>query len=424
TIMPITVILENPSDLHNVERICRACRVFGVTDVRVVLERTKPSDPRCQKAPDLSGSSADFRVVQSSTQCLKELASGGPSPWRCFAATLEPGSVDLYTLDFAQDSQVAIWFGQEKHGLSPEASEAAAVRFFIPTVGMVQSLNVAASLAVTLAEVCRQRLAAASARSHPLRLVPEVPDGKRGADDVLLMEDAALSSISQARIGKFLSVAKRRQKGLVLVLENPDRLDAAAILRSCDAFGAMEVHFIFEQVKAFDPLANRQVIKSEGSNLWVCHRVFTSVADCADHLARKGFKSIAVGKATVAATSVFDCDLTSDSQVALWLGRDGVLSESAASVVSAAVCIQPAVAGDSLVLSSSVAVILAEIARQRRRAAEELVRRCPSEETPGCGGAKEENLTASNLEDGGEVDLSPEYQRLGNCRAKLARQGW
>ena len=35
-----------------------------------------------------------------------------------------------------------------------------------------------------------------------------------------------------------------------------------------------EVHFVFEATKAFDPLANRQVMKSEGSNLWVCSRVF------------------------------------------------------------------------------------------------------------------------------------------------------
>ena len=34
------------------------------------------------------------------------------------------------------------------------------------------------------------------------------------------------------------------------------------------------MHFIFESTKFFDPLANRQVMKSEGSNLWVCSRIF------------------------------------------------------------------------------------------------------------------------------------------------------
>ena len=37
--------VENPSDWNNLDRICRACGVFGIMDMRLVQETTKPQDP-------------------------------------------------------------------------------------------------------------------------------------------------------------------------------------------------------------------------------------------------------------------------------------------------------------------------------------------------------------------------------------------
>ena len=132
------------------------------------------------------------------------------------------------------------------------------------------------------------------------------------------------SHLEGARIQKFLAIARKRQRGLVVVLQDPDRRGKFwggvgwgdlpicytsseagcrchssclwcfwSSLPSQEAIGyqvvwmwladrwwpdlatkVAEVHFVFEATKAFDPLANRQVMKSEGSNLWVCSRIF------------------------------------------------------------------------------------------------------------------------------------------------------
>jgi len=55
---------------------------------------------------------------------------------RSVATTLEKPSVELYDADLAGPGGVALWFGQEKHGLTQEAVDSALLRVFIPTVGM------------------------------------------------------------------------------------------------------------------------------------------------------------------------------------------------------------------------------------------------------------------------------------------------
>ena len=62
----------------------------------------------------------------------------------------------LYDLDFTKSS--AIVFGNEHRGLSKEAEELADERFFIPMFGMVQSLNVSVSAAISIYEAVRQRI--------------------------------------------------------------------------------------------------------------------------------------------------------------------------------------------------------------------------------------------------------------------------
>ncbi|CAE7521724.1 trmH [Symbiodinium natans] len=148
----IAVIVENPSDWNNLDRIRRACAVFRNTDVRLIQDTTKPQDPRCRKCLVLGDRAdlGDCRMLQSTSACLQELASQG---YLSMATALDESSVNLYDLDFTAKGKIAIWFGQEKYGLTDEALNAAATKIFIPMSGMVQSLNVAASVTIILSEV-------------------------------------------------------------------------------------------------------------------------------------------------------------------------------------------------------------------------------------------------------------------------------
>jgi TrmH family RNA methyltransferase len=67
-----------------------------------------------------------------------------------------PDTDTLYT-DADLCSAVAICFGTEQYGLSPEWLENADLKVVIPMCGIADSLNVAISTGVMLYEVLRQR---------------------------------------------------------------------------------------------------------------------------------------------------------------------------------------------------------------------------------------------------------------------------
>jgi len=313
-------------------------------------------------------------------------------------------------------------------------------------------------VAVTLAEGVRQRTFA-----EPRRKVPRLSDSTVSATApsnsdmqpattpetetqiaALVAEmRQAYPSIALERLQKFVSMASRRQRGLIVVLENPDRLDAAAILRSCDSFGVPEVHFVLDGVKPFDPLANRQVYKSEGSNLWVCSRVFQSVEDCAKHLASANYTSVGlVPSHNIEAAGIFTADLNKEDKLAFWFGDQGVLSEKALGAMARKVRIPAASDADGLFVANTVAVSLAELVRQRHVSAHAAKWRISPVEQAGivewCVAVylKRHPNAAQNTKqvaddqgsDGtgthGSSGFSSEYQGLGQLREKLARQGW
>jgi len=227
------------------------------------------------------------------------------------------------------------------------------------------------------------------------------------------------SHLEGARIQKFLAIARKRQRGLVVVLQDPDRLDAGAILRACDAFGVAEVHFVFEATKAFDPLANRQVMKSEGSNLWVCSRIFQKAADCLQHLNQRSFTHVVLSPEPPAELSgepvemVFESQMGLEPQLALWLGFD-------------VPCAQRLGLPGRLAASNFVAVILAELVRQRNSSSKSWGF-TPQEQlayVKWCTAVHAKRHPSLPQDQAVGNAMSPEYQRLGRLRLELAAQGW
>eukprot|EP00435_Cladocopium_sp_Y103_P066658 s320_g28.t5 len=418
----VIVVVENPSDQRNVERLQLACHVFGA-ELRLVQD-AKPQDPRCRKSLDLvkEGYDSNFRISNSTTNCMKELREKGV---RSVATALDEHSVSIYDTCF-DCGKIALWFGQEKHGLTDEAIAAAHERVFIPMAGMVQSLNVAASAAVILAEVARQRVFKFPVQKWPADKLDAKESTGGYAQDVV----DKTSHLESARMEKFMAIARKRQRGLVVVLHDPDRLDAGAMLRACDAFGVAEVHFVFEATKAFDPLANRQVMKSEGSNLWVCSRVFHKAGDCFEHLTQRGFTHALLSPDPQQPSEmVFESRLGLEPQVALWLGRPPALFMMRLGLPGA---------GKALAASNFVALVLAELVRQRGLSSSSFLnsgsatcwRFTPDEQLSylnWCTAVHaKRHPSVSQGSEGfeGGVAMSPEYERLGRLRAELARQGW
>ncbi|MDP2303461.1 MAG: TrmH family RNA methyltransferase [Ignavibacteria bacterium] len=145
------LVLENIHDPHNVSAIFRTCDAVGIPKVSLIYN--------CEKFPKIGkkSSASAFKWVEkekynSVNECFSKLKNEG---FKIYSSTLKPNSKNLFELDFTCKS--AIVMGNEHRGISDEAADEADELFYIPMVGMVQSLNVSVAAAITLYEAARQR---------------------------------------------------------------------------------------------------------------------------------------------------------------------------------------------------------------------------------------------------------------------------
>ena len=147
----LRVVMENIHDPHNVSAVFRTCDAIGVPKISLLY--TFESFPRISKT---SSSSANKWIetdkYNDTAKCFDELRKQG---FKIYASMLNKKAVNLYDIDLTQ--KVALVFGNEKRGVSPEAEKLADETFYIPMRGMIQSLNVSVAAAVTLYEAQRQR---------------------------------------------------------------------------------------------------------------------------------------------------------------------------------------------------------------------------------------------------------------------------
>src|SRR5690606_29278763 len=91
---------------------------------------------------------------------------------------------------------------------------------------------------------------------------------------------------------KLKLVAQRRQQGAVVIEDVYDPHNAAAVFRSCEAFGIQKVFLIFEKQKKFNP---KKVGKatSSSANKWLDFTIFDSTKKCLASLKRQGYTTVA-----------------------------------------------------------------------------------------------------------------------------------
>lgn len=169
------------------------------------------------------------------------------------------------------------------------------------------------------------------------------------------------------RTARMKEVAGRRQSGFILVLDGiHDPHNAAAIARTCDAFGVQEVWLVFEEGKAFNP---RQVgkVSSSSANRWLTFRKFKTSEECFEALEEEHYFIMATALAD-RGVNPYTTDLTQE-KIALVIGNEHrgispIFLEGADMLVT--IPMQGFV--ESLNVSVAAAVCLAEITRQRNMA--------------------------------------------------------
>ncbi|TDJ52927.1 MAG: RNA methyltransferase [Ignavibacteria bacterium] len=147
----LKLVIENIHDPHNVSAIFRTCDAAGIPKVSLLYYIEK--FPKIGK----KSSASAFKWIErekfkSVEECYNTLRKDG---FKIYASQISDDAKEIFDLDFTD--KVAIVLGNEHRGISEEAAKLADERFLIPMYGMVQSLNVSVSAAITIYEALRQR---------------------------------------------------------------------------------------------------------------------------------------------------------------------------------------------------------------------------------------------------------------------------
>ena len=165
----LTVVLDRVHNAHNMSAVLRSADAFGLRDVHVVGEL------------DIADGIAlgtnhwlNIHLHASPSEALRVLKADGysmvvtaPEDQRDRA----PGVQSLAVFQLPFEKRLAMVFGNEKQGVSPELFAAAEYHAYIPMFGFVESLNISVAAAICLF--------ASTVQVGPGRRVHPLPDPDR-----------------------------------------------------------------------------------------------------------------------------------------------------------------------------------------------------------------------------------------------------
>jgi tRNA (guanosine-2'-O-)-methyltransferase len=167
----LTVILENIFDPLNISAVLRSCDAVGIREVFVVYTRQYLDKRGLILGKRTSGGTfkwIDVYHFEDLTECFSRVRQR----YGRILATLPPANdtPSIYAHDLSEP--VALLFGNEDDGVSPEAQALCDGSFTIPQAGFAESLNISVACAVTLFEARRQRSVRGFYDDHP-KMTPE-----------------------------------------------------------------------------------------------------------------------------------------------------------------------------------------------------------------------------------------------------------
>lgn len=148
----LTVVLENLYDPHNGAAAVRSAEAFGLCDLHTIDGETGSFEA----APDVSLGTQkwiDLHRHESAAECAGRLRDQG----FVLCATVPGAEFELEELPV--DKPLAIWFGNERDGLSAEAQELCDHRVSIRMHGFCQSFNLSVSVAMFVHRLAAKRRA-------------------------------------------------------------------------------------------------------------------------------------------------------------------------------------------------------------------------------------------------------------------------
>ncbi|AII44086.1 RNA methyltransferase [Synechococcus sp. KORDI-100] len=163
------------------------------------------------------------------------------------------------------------------------------------------------------------------------------------------------------RFERLKSVLNRRMADLTVLLEHVEKPhNLSAILRSCDAVGALEAHAV-----SLDGRPRTFNSTAQGSQKWVALRDHPNITSAIEHLKEKGFRLYGTHLG-VNAKDYRECDFTGPTAFVLGAEKWG-LTDRARDLMDEALFIPMRGMVQSLNVSVASATLLFEALRQRQQ---------------------------------------------------------
>ena len=143
----ITIVLEDIFQPHNASAVLRSADCLGIQDIHIIENENK-----YHVNPDVAlGSSKWLTLIQynkknnNTQECILKLKKQG---YKIIATSSHENDYNIDEL--LLDNKIALFFGTELHGLSPEVINNADSFVKIPMHGFTESFNISVSAAICM----------------------------------------------------------------------------------------------------------------------------------------------------------------------------------------------------------------------------------------------------------------------------------
>lgn len=150
----VGLLLQDVESPFNVGAIVRSGAVLGVDHLYVVGRSASPATPKAQK---LAMGTDRYLQVRGCATVREAVDAAHADGYHVVGLELTDTSAPLHELDLRRDVCVAV--GNEARGMSTEMLAACDALAYIPQLGKVGSLNVAAAVTIAAYELRRQEWA-------------------------------------------------------------------------------------------------------------------------------------------------------------------------------------------------------------------------------------------------------------------------
>lgn len=161
----LIAVIESPSDIQNIGTVIRNVNALGVEKVYIVdPRRSLPDDwQEMRERKSLARTSVSavkwsfVKRFDSTDDCFDHLEKNNFHSVVTSPHIKGRRNVWLHEGDYTEHTKLAVWFGNEKRGISDRAVERSDACIAIPMFGMIESLNLGTSSGIVLYEVTKQR---------------------------------------------------------------------------------------------------------------------------------------------------------------------------------------------------------------------------------------------------------------------------